>query len=274
MNPQDITNFLVTWLVEFGLKIIGAAILWFVGRWLIGVLLRMMDRALTHRKVDPTLIRYLKSAGSIVLLFALVVAILAVFGIEPTIFLALFAAVGVAVGFAVSGQLANFAAGAFLVVMRPIKVGDFISAGGTSGTVEEIGLFVTTINTPDNVRTYVGNNKLFSDNIQNYSTNPYRRVDRVAQLHSSVDPIAAIALLKPRLGQIPNVLSEPAPDVEILDFNLAGSVLSVQSYCSNAHYWQVYYDTNRVIRETFNQAGYPAPESSYAIRTNGMGIAN
>ena len=140
---------------------------------------------------------------------------------------------------------------------------------GVTGTVEEIGLFVTTVNTLDNVRTFIGNNKVFSDNIQNFSGNPYRRVDLVAQLHNTVDTAAATRLLRERLARIPNVKAEPKPDVEILTFTPLGPVLAVRPYCDNQHYWQVYFDTNRVIRETFGEAGFPAPEQNVLVRTIG-----
>ena len=115
------------------------------------------------------------------------------------------------------------------------------------GTVKEVGLFVTAINTPDNVLTVVGNNKIFLDTIQNFSANPYRRVDLKAQLNHSVDHNRATQLLKERLAKIPNVKTDPAPDVEILEFNLAGPVLAVRPYCHMDHYWQDYFDTNRVF---------------------------
>jgi small conductance mechanosensitive channel len=196
----------------------------------------------------------------------LVIAILGVFGVETTTFAALLAAAGVAIGLAWSGLLANFAAGAFLVILRPFKVGDFISAGGIMGTVKEIGLFVTTIDTLDNVKTFVGNNKLFSDNIQNFTANPYRRVDLQAQLHHTVNVAQAINLLRRRIEQIPNVLATPNPDVEVLEFTAMGPVLAVRPYCHNDHYWQVYFETNRIIREAFGEAGYPAPEHNFYLR--------
>jgi small conductance mechanosensitive channel len=130
----------------------------------------------------------------------------------------------------------------------------------------------------DNVLTVVGNNKIFSDNIQNFSANPYRRVDLLAQLNHAVDHNAAIRMLKERLARIPNVLADPAPDVEILTFNLAGPVLAVRPYCHTDHYWQVYFDTNRVIREAFGDAGFPVPEQHYVVRgteavANGQAMA-
>ncbi len=255
---QQVTN--------FGLKFLGAIALWIVGQWLINKGVRLMSRVLKRQSIEPTLIAYLANFLGVALKIVLIVAILGYFGIETTSFAALLAAAGVAIGAAWGGLLANFAAGVFLVIFRPFGVGDFISAAGVTGTVEEIGLFVSTINTLDNVRTIVGNNKIFSDNIQNFSANPYRRVDLVAQLNHSVNHAEAINLLQQRLSQIPNVIDDPSPDVEILEFNLAGPVLAVRPYCNNEHYWQVYFDTNKVIRETLGDAGYPVPEQHYAIR--------
>ncbi len=253
-------------LTAVGLKILGAIALWMVGRWLIGLALRILDSALRKQKIDPTLIRYINSALGAVLNIVLAVAILGFFGVETTSFAALLAAAGVAIGMAWSGLLSNFAGGVFLVILQPFKVGDFVTVAGVTGTVEEIGLFATTLSTPDNVKTIVGNGKVFGDTIQNFSANPYRRVELTAQLAHGVDPQAAVELLKPALAQVPNVLASPAPDVEILTFNLAGPVLAVRPYCNNAHYWQVYFDTNRLIRETFAQAGFPVPEQHYSVR--------
>jgi small conductance mechanosensitive channel len=201
----------------------------------------------------------------VILNVALVVAILGFFGVETTTFAALLAAGGVAIGLAWGGLLANFAAGAFLVFLRPFKVGDVVTAGGTTGTVEAIGLFGTTINTPDNVQTIVGNNKIFSETIQNFSANPYRRVDLTVTINNDVDHRRAIRMLKQRLSAVPNVLAQPSPDVDVLQFTPAGPLLCVRPYCNNAHYWQVYFDTNRLIREAFGEAGFPAPVPSYAI---------
>jgi small conductance mechanosensitive channel len=249
-----------------GFKVVGAIVFYLVGRWLISFAIRLVSSALERQKVDPTLLRYIGTVISVTLNIVLVIAILGYFGVETTSFAAILAAAGVAIGLAWSGLLANFAAGAFMIVLRPFKVGDFISAGGVMGTVKEIGLFVTAIVTLDNVVTLVGNNKVFSEIIQNFSANPYRRVDLKAQLSHSVDHNDAIRRLKEQLAKIPNVVSNPAPDVEILEFNLAGPVLAVRPYCNNDHYWQVYFDTNKVIRETCGAAGYPVPEQHFALR--------
>jgi small conductance mechanosensitive channel len=252
-------------LVQVAWKVAGAIVLWLIGRWLIGLALRIVDRALSRQSFDATLTRYLHTGLNALLNLVLVVALLGYFGVETTSFAALLAAGGVAIGVAWSGLLANFAAGTFLVFLRPFKVGDFVTAGGVTGTVDAISLFGTTINTPDNVLTIVGNNKIFSDTIQNFSANPYRRVDLTATISSAVDHHVAIRLLKERLATIANVLPTPAPDVDVLQFSAAGPVLCVRPYCRNEHYWQVYFDTNRMIREAFGAAGFPAPVPTYAL---------
>ena len=252
-------------LIAVAWKVAGALVLWIIGRWLISFAMRMLGRALARQQFDDTLSRYLQTGLAMLLNIALIVAILGFFGVETTTFAALLAAGGVAIGVAWGGLLANFAAGVFLVFLRPFKVGDFVTAGGVTGAVEAIGLFGTTINTPDNVLTIVGNNKVFSDTIQNYSANPYRRVDLTAIINNAVDHRQAIRILKEGLARIPNVLATPAPDVDLLQFTPAGPQLCVRPYCNNAHYWQVYFDTNRLIRESFGDAGFPAPMPGYSV---------
>src|SRR5262249_6877371 len=251
----------------FGLKLLGAIAVWIIGRRLIAFSVRVVMHAVRRQSLDETLVGYLGSGLRILLDVVLVVAILGFFGVETTTFAALLAGAGIAIGTAWGGILTNFAAGVFLVGLRPFRTGDFVTAGGVTGTVIEIGLLGTIINTPDNVRTIVGNGKILSDTIQNFSANPYRRVDLEAQLHHTIDPEAAIKLLKEQVARIPNVAKDPAPDVEILQFTAAGPLLAVRPYCNNASYWQVYFDTNRAIRDTFSTAGYPAPEQLVLVRS-------
>ncbi|TNF32087.1 MAG: mechanosensitive ion channel family protein [Deltaproteobacteria bacterium] len=249
--------------VDIGLMVLGAIAVWVIGRWIINLIAKIATRAMRSRKFDETLERYLLASLRVVLDILLIVAVLSVFGVETTSFAALFAAAGVAIGLAWSGLLSNFAAGIFMIFLRPIKVGDFVTAGGVTGTVQEIGLFVTIINTMDNVRTIIGNNKIFSDTMQNFTANPFRRVDLVAQLDHTVDTAQAMELLRARLAQIPNTVNEPT--VEILTFTLAGPVLCVRPYCHNDHYWDVYFATNAAIVEVCGKAGYPAPEQHFRI---------
>lgn len=252
-------------LLAAAIKIGSAFLLYMIGRWLIGFAIRMLNVALTRRQFDPTLQRYIANILAVTLNIILVIGILGYFGIQTTSFAALLAGVGLAVGAAWSGLLGNFAAGAFLIIFRPFKVGDFVTAGGITGTVTEIGLFNTVITAPDNVQTIVGNGKVSGDAIMNFSSHKYRRVERTAQLAFGVDPLDAIARLKPALAAIPNVLADPAPDVEILDFNALGTQLAVRPYCHNDHYWQVFFDTNKLIAATFGSAGYAAPHTRIGV---------
>ena len=265
MDFNALTQTAMATLMAAAWKVAGAAALWLLGRWLIRFALRLVSTALARQGVDATLSRYLHTGLEVVLNVALIVAILGFFGVETTTFAALIAAGGVAIGVAWGGLLANFAAGAFLVFLRPFKVGDFVTAGGVTGTVSAIGLFGTTINTPDNVLTIVGNNKVFSDNIQNFSANPFRRVDLTVTINNAVDHHRAINLLKERLKAIPNVLDSPAPVVDVLQFTPAGPMLCVRPFCTNANYWQVYFDTNRTVREAFGEEGFPAPMPAYTV---------
>jgi small conductance mechanosensitive channel len=248
MNPStwvdEAQRILLTYAVPIGGKLVGAVVLWIVGRVVISGVQRIAERGLQHRKIDSTLSRYVHSMIGVTLTLLLLLAILSVFGVETTSFAGILAAAGVAIGMAWSGLLSNFAAGIFLMVLRPFKVGDMITAAGVTGDVKEIGLFATTIDSADNIRNFVGNSKIFADNVQNYTTNPYRRVELKAQLAHSVNPHEAIAKLRERLPKIANVIAEPPPSVELLEFNAMGSVLAVRPFCHNNHYWGVYFATN------------------------------
>ena len=266
MDTQAIQQFLTTTATEVGIKILAAIAFWFIGRWLIHRVIDVMRVALNRNNIDPTLVKYLGSIVAVALNITLVLGILGYFGIQTTSFAALLAGAGVAIGAAWSGMLGNFAAGAFMLILRPFKVGDFVSIGGITGTVHELGLFGTTIVTPDNVMTLVGNGKVFGDTVQNFTALPHRRVERTAQLAGSVDPLDAIARFKAALARIPNVATNPAPEVNLLDMNLVGPVISVRPYTNNDHYWQVYFDTNEMIVKVCREAGWPAPTPSQIIR--------
>jgi small conductance mechanosensitive channel len=267
MNTETVLTFLTTQGVDFALKVLGALAAWVIGRWLIGLALRLVNGALMRAgKADQTLTNYICSIVSVLLNIVLVLAILDIFGVNTTSFAALLAGAGLAVGTAWGGLLTHFAAGVFLQVLRPYKVGDFVTAGGVTGTIKELGLFGTTFITPDNVVTIVGNNTVFSGSIQNFSVLPHRRVDCVAKVANGVDVREAIARLRTALAAIPNVAASPTPDVEILQFTPEGPLLAVRPYTHTDHYWQVYFDTHKAVVATFGAAGYPVPETPMAHR--------
>ena len=260
LNTEQITLWLTTRGAEFGLKVLAAIAVWFVGRWLISLANKLIERAV-HRsgRIEPTLARYLVSIIAVLLNIVLLLAIFDIFGVQTSSFAALLAGAGLAIGTAWGGLLAHFAAGAFLQVLRPYKVGDYVSAGGVEGTVRELGLFGTTIVSGDSVTHIVGNNKIFSDTIKNFSSLPQRRVDCDAKIANGVDVDDAIARLKAALPAVKNVLPTPVPEVEIAKFTAEGPLLTVRGFCHTDHYWQVYFDINKMIAHEFGDAGYPVP---------------
>jgi small conductance mechanosensitive channel len=268
INLDSIRTLLATTAMAVALEVLAAIAFWLVGRWLIGRITAGMRAAMNRNSVDPMLVKYLGSVVSVLLNIALVIGILGYFGIETTSFAALLAGAGLAIGAAWSGMLGNFAAGAFMLVLRPFKIGDFVTVAGITGTVHELGLFGTTLITPDNVLTVIGNGKIFAEVIQNYSAMPVRRVERTAQLAGGVDAQDAIVRLLAAVTRIPNVAASPPPEVNLLDMNLVGPVISVRPYTHTEHYWQVYFDINEAIVQVAREAGWPAPTPSQIVRQN------
>jgi small conductance mechanosensitive channel len=253
---SQVDAFVRAYLVPFGWKLLGAIAVWVVGVIIIRLIRNGSRRLMAARRFDETLAVYLDTSLGIVLKALLVIAVFGVLGVETTSFAALLAAAGIAIGAAWSGLLANFAAGLFLLFLRPFKVGDAIEAGGVTGAVREVGLFTTSIDTADNVRVSIGNNKIFADSIRNFSTNPHRRVDVTAPIAYGVNPLEVMPRLLTRVGTILNVLKHPAPSVEILEFRATGSVLAVHAYCESENYAQVHADMTRSISEVIGDAGY------------------
>lgn len=253
---------------SFLFSLAGAILLWLIGARVIRFAQNLLRRSLERKHIDPTLVRYADSSLGVGLNILLFISVLSTLGVQTSTFAAVLAAAGIAIGMAWSGLLAHLAAGIFLVVLRPFKVGDMIQGAGITGEVKEIGLFATTIDTGDNTRVFVGNNKLFSDNIVNYSTNDFRRVDLKCQLDASVNVADAVARLSAAAAAIPNVMQNPAPVVEVLEFTQYGPVIAVRPFCHNRDYWQVYFDTNRAIVAVGGQAGFPVP-ANRTIVSNG-----
>ena len=166
MDTKQLMQTLTDQGTRIGMQVLGTIALWVVGRWLIGLTIKLARAGMARQKVDTTLTTYVTSTITGLLNVLLIISVLGAFGVQTASFAAIFVAIGLAIGTAWGGLLSNFAAGVFMIILRPFKVGEFIEAGGVTGTVVEIGPFVTQINTLDNVLTFVGNNKIFSDNIK------------------------------------------------------------------------------------------------------------
>lgn len=268
MQLEQLVNIVTTRSVDWAINLVFSLAIWVIGRWAIKQITRMVSDALNRaNRLDGALSGYIVSIVNILLTIMLVMFILARFGIETTSFAALIAGAGLAIGTAWGGLLAHFAAGFFIQVLRPFKVGDYITGGGTEGTVTNIGLFFTTILTPQNVTAYVGNNTIFSGNIQNFSIQAYRRIDMTAKIAHCVNPNEAIEKLRTAVSQVPNIKDAPSSALAISSFTADGVVISIQQFCDNSHYWQVYSDTNKAIADTIAANHWPAPET-HSVQRN------
>lgn len=248
----------------FIVKAAGALVLWFVGRTVINTFRRVLNLTLQKRQFDATLIRYIESLFSGALTILLLLGILGMMGFETTSFAALLAAAGIAIGTAWSGLLSNFAAGIFLLVLRPFRVGDEISAGGATGVVQEIGLFATTIDTSDSLRISVGNNRLFSDNIVNFSHHPHRKIVVKVPLVHGGDIQGLMKAFEERVALVPEVQAKPAPSVEVAEFTVHGPVLGIGVYCKPPQATAVQAGVAEAAAEILMAAGYivPAPTAA------------
>jgi small conductance mechanosensitive channel len=253
MNLQFVLDYLATTGLSIGQKILGALVALFIGRWVIRIVVGLSRKALTRQIPEPTLNGYLATLLSVLLHIGLIVGILGFFGFETTTFAALLAGVGLAVGTAWGGLLSNFAAGVFLVALRPFRVGDSITVGAVTGTVKEIGMFITKIYAPDNTVVYVGNNKIFSDNIQNHTANEYRRIETELTLTPEKNPVEIMRKIKEKLAKMPGVLETPAPDIGILEVTREGTTIAVRPYADIKNAEQVLFDTNLLIVELLGQ---------------------
>lgn len=240
-------------------KILIALAMWIIGRKIIHFIANIINKGMVVKKFDDTLARYLVSAIKISLTILLALAILGTVGVETTSFSAILAAVGLAVGMAWSGLLANFAAGVFLIVLKPFKVGDVVSVAGAVGEITEVGMFSSTLKTVDNLKVVVGNNKIFSDNITNYSSFPNRRVDLTMQVSFGSDVDRVMEVLKTELSKVKNLTQDP--DVEILIFNERGTQLAIRPYTNTINYWQVYFDTTKIINKVAKELNLNPPHT-------------
>ena len=259
---SGLSNYLAPAALKFAL----ALAVWFVGGYAIKAIIRLNERALKLSNTDPTVVRYSNNFLSVALKIGLLVGLLGFLGLETSSFAALIAAAGVAIGVAWAGLLSNFAAGIFLVILRPFKVGDAVMAAGVSGEVKEIGLFGTKIDTADGVRVVVGNSKVFAETISNFSHNPVRRADATCQLAHAVDVEAAIGLFRAELETIEHVLAEPKATIEILESNALGTLLALRVFCPTAMHAQTVFELQRRIVRLRAAQNWPIPETRTAVR--------
>ncbi|NBD30932.1 MAG: mechanosensitive ion channel [Alphaproteobacteria bacterium] len=231
-----------------------------IALWLSGwVKSRIIKASEKNQNFDATLARFLGSVARYAILAIAVIFILGQFGIETTSLAALVGAVGLAIGFALQGSLANLAAGVMLVVFRPFKAGDFVNAGGQSGTVDEITLFTTEMTTPDNVKIIVPNGDVFSGAITNYSHYDTRRCDLVFGVSYDTDLKKAEKIITDIVTKDERVMSDPEPFVKVTNLGDSSVDFTVRAWCAAADYWDLKFDLTRTVKEAFDKQGVDIP---------------
>lgn len=247
------------YLAEYGFKVIGALIIFLIGRWLAKIVSRWIEKALIKSHIDKTLAKFVKNLSHIVLLVFVVMAALAPLGVQTTQFAVVVGAAGLAIGLALQGSLANFASGFLMIIFRPFKVGDFIEAAGVKGTVKEIRIFNTIINTPDNIRVIIPNAQITGGNILNYTTNGTRRVDLVVGVSYEDDLKKAKRVIEGVLAGDDRVLKDPCPTVAVYELGDSSVNFVVRPWVKSADYWDAYFDITSKVKLALDENGISIP---------------
>ena len=254
------------WGITNGIKVIAVllaiVIAWIISKWIKNFVTRKMESA----GIDATVARFTGTLLRFLILVASVLAVLGFFGVETTGFAAILAAMGFAVGMAMQGALGNFASGVMMLIFRPFKVGDLVSAGGHTGTVNDIGLIVTSLDTPDNTRVIIPNSKVFSDSIVNLSYHDYRRVDVNVGTDYSASLDTVRSILQKAAESVPGRI-EKAPEVFLSELGESSIDWQVRTWCDPDDYWPVWQATTKATKDALDAANIDIPYPQREVRS-------
>ncbi len=248
-----------TYLVPLGLKILAAVLVFLLGRWIIKLIQRWMANGLMSRHGDATLHGFLSNLISVVLYFILIIAIVGILGINTSSLVALLASAGLAVGMSLGGTLQNFAGGVLIIMFRPFRVGDYISAQGMEGVVGEIQIFNTHLLTTDNKEVILPNGPLATGVMTNFSKQGTRRVDWVFSIAYGDDYDKAKAVLRRLIDEDQSILKSPEPFIELGKLNSSSVDITVRVWVNSADYWPVFFSMNEKVYKAFAQEGLNIP---------------
>ncbi len=257
------------YVATYWLRVVGAIVIFVVGRWLAGLISKLVGRAMTKAKVDATLTSFVQNLCHIALLVFVVIAAINKLGVETSSFAVVVGAAGLAIGFALQGSLANFAAGVMLVIFKPFKVGDFVELGGQMGTVKEIQIFNTILNSPDNVRVIVPNSQVTGSNILNYTVNGTRRIDLVMGVSYDDDLKKAQQIIERVLAEDSRILKDPPAEVAVSELGDSSVDFVIRPWVKAADYWNVRFDTTRKLKLALDESGITIPYPQYEIHVKG-----
>ena len=267
---NEVWSQLLSSAVDLGLKILVALVIYWVGKSLINLLYKVVNKALEKRHVDASINSFVLSLVRVVMMFVLIITIIGVLGINTSSFVALFASAGVAVGMALSGTLQNFAGGVMILLFKPFKVGDWIDAAGVSGGVKEIQIFNTLLTTGDNKVIIVPNAKLSNDMVVNYSKAGTRRVDWTFCIAYGDDYDKAQSVLMQFIKEDKRIQQTPEPFVALNALTDSSVQIVVRAWVDGADYWDVYFGMNERVYKEFGKYGlsFPYPHMDVRISQN------
>jgi len=259
LDNVDTTELLNTIVIPWGIKIIIALAIFYIGRMVVAIIVRVAGKVLRGQEVDEMLVRFVLSIVRWMLLLFVIIAALSQLGINTTSLIALLGAAGLAIGLSLQSSLSNFASGVMIIVFRPFSKGDFVEAGGATGVIDNITIFTTTMTTPDNKEIIIPNGSVMGGNITNYSARPTRRVDMVFGISYDDDIRQAKTLLEEIIAADDRVLAEPAPVIVVGELADSSVNFLVRPWVNAEDYWGVYWDTTETVKLKFDTAGLSIP---------------
>ncbi len=262
LNLDQINYYIDTYAIPWGIKIVMAILVFYIGRMIARMVIRLLKKVMQKSAVDEMLIKFLADMTYAVLLVAVVIAALDQLGVNTTSLLAILAAAGLAIGLALKDSLSNFAAGVMLIMFRPFKVGDFIEAGGTSGTVDTVNIFNTVLKTGDNREITIPNSGIYGGMITNYSARPTRRIDMVIGIGYDDDLNKARELITAVMADEERILKDPEPAISLAELADSSVNLNVRPWVNSADYWGVRSALLENIKNAFDKNGvsFPYPQ--------------
>ncbi len=268
-SAQEVLTRVYALLAEYGLRIVGALLIFAIGRWLARMLSGLAAKVMKKAKVDPTLIPFLENLIYTAMLVFVVIAVLDRLGVQTASVIAVLGAAGLAVGLALQGSLANFASGVLLLVFKPFRVGDFVETAGVKGTVQAVHLFNTVLNSPDNIRIIVPNAQVTGGSILNYTVNGTRRIDLVASISYEDDIKKARRVIEGVLAQDKRILAEPAPLVAVGEMADSSINFFVRPWVKTADYWDVYFALTENLKIAIEEHGMtiPFPQQEITVKS-------
>lgn len=244
---------------ELGIKVLTAAAIFFIGRWIVHLVVNAARKAMAKMKMEATLEKFLSNILNAALLIVVVITTIGAMGVQTTSLLAVLGAAGLAIGLALQGSLSNFASGVLIVAFRPYKVGDFIEAGGVSGSVEEVQIFTTVLKTADNKQIIVPNSQIMNGTITNFSAHDIRRVDLVVGCGYEDDIDKVYSVLKDIIDSQPLILQDPAPSIALNTLADSSVNFNVRPWCNSGDYWTVYNQVTEQVKRQFDEKGLNIP---------------